>query len=477
MTTICIRRASWLVAWNHVAENHEYVRDHDVVFTDGEIVFVGLEYSGDCDVEVDGRDRLVMPGLINVHAHPASEPLKKGFREEFGNPQMHMSPLYDRAFMLQTDDAGQCIALQYALVELLKSGVTTVVDLSTPYDGWTETLARSGIRAWVVPSFASAHWSTADGHSVEYVWDDARGHRKLGEAVALGEQAEAHPSGRLSTMLSPAQIDTCTEALFRETQAAAADRNWRLHTHAAQSLVEFNEMTRRHGMTPIQWADKIGLLEQNVILGHAMFTDQHSFTHWPGDRDLGLLAESGVGVAHCPTVFARNGQMLEDVGSYLRAGVRLGIGTDSFPHNMLEEMRTSALLARVATGDVGTVSTSEVFHAATVGGADLVGRGDLGRLSVGSRADVVLVDLTHPSMMPIRDPLRSLIYTAADRAICDVFVDGDHVLVDGTVSTIDIGSVTEQLQVIRDQAELDAPKHHFAGRTAREVAPLTLPLA
>ena len=88
-----------------------------------------------------------MPGLINVHSHPSSEPMKKGFREEFGNPQMHMSPLYDRAFMLQTDAEGSCIGLQYAIAELLKSGVTSVVDLSFPYDGWIDTVASTGIRA------------------------------------------------------------------------------------------------------------------------------------------------------------------------------------------------------------------------------------------------------------------------------------------------------------------------------------------
>lgn len=78
-------------------------------------------------------------------------------------------------------------------------------------------------------------------------------------------------------------------------------------------------------------------------------------------------------------------------------------------------------------------------------------------------------------MMPIRDPLRSLIYTAADRAVCDVFVDGAHVLVDGTVTTIDVDAVANELQLVRDRAEHDAPAHHFAGRAAREVAPLSLP--
>ncbi len=477
MTVTCIRNAACVIGWDEAAGGHRYLSDIDVAFDGGSIVHVGPGYDGHVDVVVKGGDRLVMPGLINVHCHPSSEPLKKGFREEFGNPQMHMSPLYDRAFLLQTDDAGLCTGLQYALWELLKSGVTSMVDLSSPYEGWAESVADVGIRAWLVPSYASSHWSTNDGHSVDYIWDEARGHALLDEAIDLARRVEAHPSGRLSAMLGPAQIDTCTEELLLASLAAAKDNGWRLHTHASQSLVEFQEMTRRYGTTPVRWADEIGLLGPDSILAHAIFTDEHSWTRWPDNIDRGLLAESGTGVAHCPGVFARNGQVLEDLGGYIRSGVRLGIGTDSFPHNMLEELRIAAVLARVTTGNVASVTTGEVFTAATVGGADLLARPDLGRIAVGATADVVMVDLSHPAMRPVRDPLRSLIYTAADRAVCDVFVDGAHLVADGEVVTIDIDDVAERLQSVRDRAEADASSHHYQGRTALEVAPLSLPTA
>lgn len=474
MTITCVRQVAWAAVWDEASRSHRYDKNIDVVFSDGSLIHVGRDYAGPFDVEISGRNRFVMPGLINVHSHPSTEPLKKGFREEFGNPQMHMSPLYDRAFMMQTDEAGHQAGLRYAVAELLKSGVTSVVDLSTAYGGWADTMATTGIRSWLVPSFASSYWSTTDGHSVEYVWDQARGHERLVAAVALAKEVESHPSGRLSAMLSPAQIDTCTEDLLLTTLGICRDNGWLLHTHAAQALVEFQEMTRRYGTTPIQWANKIGLLGPDCILAHAIFTDSHSWTQWPGDQDVALLAESGVGVAHCPGVFSRNGQALESLGEYLRRGVRVGIGTDSFPHNMIEEMRTAMILARVTTGDVTSVTTAEVFHAATVGGADLVRRPDLGRLAVGAAADIVLVDLEHTSMMPIRDPLRSLIYTAADRAVCDVFVDGQHVVVDGDVATIDLVEVGGVLQAARDRAEADAANHHYAGRAGLDVAPLSL---
>jgi len=473
--TTCVRGAAWVAAWDEAQGHHVYLNDVDVVFSGDTISHLGPGFDGEVDVEIDGRQRFVLPGLVNVHCHPSTEPLKKGFREEFGNPRMHMSPLYDRAFMLQTDDAGHRAGLEYALAELLRSGVTSVVDFSAPYEGWVDTLASSGIRSWVVPSFASSRWSTTDGHSVDYVWDEAAGHRLLAEAIELASTAEAHSSGRVSAMLGPAQIDTCTADLLLSTLEAARDHGWRLHTHASQSLVEFQEMTRRYGTTPVRWAEQIGLLGPDIILGHAIFIDDHSWTRWPGSEDLDLLADSGTGVAHCPGVFARNAQILEDLGRYLRRGVRLGIGTDSFPHNMIEEMRSAALLGRVASGDVTSVTTGEVLTAATVGGADLVGRSDLGRIAVGAKADLVLVDTSHPAMMPLRDPLRSLVYTAAERAVSDVFVDGAHVVVDGEVTTIDVAEVAERLQRHRDAAEAQSARHHFAGLTALQVAPLSLP--
>ena len=168
---------------------------------------------------------------------------------------------------------------------------------------------------------------------------------------------------------------------------------------------EFNVMVDRHGKTPVQWAHDIGFLGPNCILGHVIFVDEHSWLHWWTREDINLLAETGTTVAHCPTPFARYGQMLEHFGKYLKAGVNMGIGTDVAPHNILEEMRWTAVLGRIAAQDITSISTAAVFHAATVGGANSLLREDLGRLAPGCKADIVMVDLDNPLMQPSRDPL------------------------------------------------------------------------
>jgi cytosine/adenosine deaminase-related metal-dependent hydrolase len=276
-------------------------------------------------------------------------------------------------------------------------------------------------------------------------------------------------------MLGPAQVDTCTEELLVAARYAAREHGWRVQVHAAQSLVEFQEMTRRHGVTPVQWLDRIDMLAPDVSLAHVLFVDTHSWTRWPTKRDVNLLAHSGTGVAHCPGVFSRNGQTMQDVGAYIRAGVTVGLGTDSFPHNMLEEMRTAAVLGRVTTGVVQSVTTDEILHAATIGGATVLGRDDIGRLAVGAKADLVVIDLETPTMKPVRDPLRSLIYTAADRAVRDVYVDGVQVVGESTVLTLDWQDAAHRVEHAQQRAEVDSRKHHFAGRSALEVAPLSLP--
>jgi 5-methylthioadenosine/S-adenosylhomocysteine deaminase len=236
-------------------------------------------------------------------------------------------------------------------------------------------------------------------------------------------------------------------------------------------------MTRRHGTAPIQWLDQLDVLGDHTIIGHGIFLDHHPWTRWPKTGDLARLAETGTTVAHCPTVFARRGISLRDFGSYRQAGVNMGIGTDVYPHNMIDEMRLAAYVARVVAETPWETYAADIFAAATVGGAQALGRDDIGRLAGGAKADLVLIDVTHPMMRPARDPLRSLVYSAADRAIRDVFVDGDQVVADGHVQTIDCVAAAEALEAAQQRALADIPGLDWAGRSADQVAPPSLPYA
>jgi cytosine/adenosine deaminase-related metal-dependent hydrolase len=478
VTTTVIRNADWVVAWDEAAGRHVYRRNIDIAFTGDLIGFVGRNYPGTADQVIDGSDRLVLPGLIDIHAHPEHEPLYRGVREEHGLRDMHMTGLYERSQAFSApDDEARAASAEFAYCELLLSGVTSLVDISPAWDGWIELFAKSGMRGFLAPGYASARWRLTNDFDLRYAWDEARGRESFATALALIDRAIGHQSGRLSGVVSPMQIDTCTADLLRDSRDAARDRGLPFTLHVAQSVSEVREIIRRHGKTPVQWAHEIGILGPDAILGHALFLDSHSWIRWWTKTDLGLIAETGSSVAHCPTPFARYGQIMENFGDYLRAGVTMGLGTDTTPHNLVEEMRKAAVLARIAARDIATVTTSDLLYAATAGGAKALMRDDLGRIATGKKADLVLVDLTLPQMIPARDPLRSFVYHAADRAVRDVFVDGRQVVAESKVLTLDQASAGEQL--IRAQRRMleAAPLRDYRNRNAEEIVPLSLPLA
>ena len=473
MAKTLIRNADWIVAWDADSGGHVYLRGGDVAWDGDRLIHVGGAFDGDADVEIDGRDRLVCPGFVNIHSHPSSEAMNKGMLDELGSPRLGMSSLYEFMPLFRPDEEGRQACVEVTYGELLRSGVTTLVDLSVAWDGWLDTFARSGLRGIVAPMYRSARWYTRNGHSVEYEWDEAQGRADMDAALALVDAAAQHPCGRLSGMVAPSQIDTCTPDLIRDSFAAAQERGVPFQIHAAQSVVEFHEITRRHGRTPLEWLSDLGVLSAGAIVGHGIFLNDYGHVFWPEGDDFGLLQRSGAAVAHCPTVFQRRGIAMNTVGRYIRGGIPVGIGTDTYPHNMVEELRAALYLSRVISRNAYDLRTSDIFDAATARGAAILGRDDIGRLEVGAKADLFLADLTDPAMMPVRDPLRSLIYVAAERAVRDVFVDGRQVVSNGEVEAFDMPGALARLQAAQRRAEEAFGGLDFAGRRHDEASPMT----
>jgi cytosine/adenosine deaminase-related metal-dependent hydrolase len=142
---------------------------------------------------------------------------------------------------------------------------------------------------------------------------------------------------------------------------------------------------------------------------------------------------------------------------------------------MLDEVRLVSYLARTQANDPRTMNSTDLFNAATIAGAGALGRDDIGRLAPGCRADIVLVDMTHPMMRPTHDPLRSLIYGAGDRAIRSVFVDGEKVVENGRVLTIDYPAAAAALHEAQARVKAAVPSLDWAKRSAEAIAPLTFP--
>lgn len=460
-----------IVAWDDAEQRHVYLDSGDLVFEGNEIAHVGPGYTGPVDVPLDGKGFMAIPGLVNVHSHPFSEPANKGLTEEHGSDKLGQSSLYEylTVFGLAPEDAGP--AMQVAMSELLKSGVTTLTDLSIARDGWVDDLARTGIRAVVCPMMRQAVWFTKNGHTVDYAWDDKAGQKAFEASMKTIDEAIRHPSGRIGAMAGPAQIDTCREGFFTEALQEARRRGIPMQTHACQAVVEFHEMVRRHGKTPIEWLDSIGVLGPDLVIGHGIFLNDHPQIHYPHGNDFERLRDSGAAVAHCPTVFARRAMVMNSIGRYMDAGITVGIGTDTYPHNMIDEMRLACYVARVFTGNYKMGTTRHAFEAATIGGAKILRRPDLGRLAPGCKADFSLVDMSHPYMQPSHEPVRSLIYSASERAIRHVYVDGTQIVRDGKVLTIDVEAATAGLIEGQRKRLRTVSQRDWAGRDADALSP------
>jgi cytosine/adenosine deaminase-related metal-dependent hydrolase len=474
-TITVFRNLNKILIWNEEYSSHTYISNGDLVIKNETIVQVGGTYTGLYKKEVNGENLMAIPGMIDMHSHPTSEPGNRGLLEELGSPKLGQSSLYEFMPVFRSDISNAAFSTQVAVSEMLKSGVSTCVDLSYPRSGWADDLAGTGIRGVLAPMFRSGTWRTSNGYSVDYVWDEKAGEKGLEDALDVCYEALKHPSKRLSCMLAPAQIDTCTENLLKNANLEAKRLNIRTQIHAAQSIVEFNEITHRYGVTPIEWLHELGLLNNNTIIGHGIFLNDHKSVFWPEAEDFKLLSDSDASIAHCPTIFMRRGIALNYFNRYRRAGILLGIGTDTFPHNIIEEMRMACYAARLTARNFKAMSTADAFNAVTIDAAKILGRTDIGRLSVGCKADFSLIDLKNPYMRPAREPLRSLIYSAGDRAIKDVYINGVQVVDDKNPIYIDFERAACAVEKAQYFTLSNVHKFDYAGRTAETLSPMVYP--
>ena len=218
------------------------------------------------------------------------------------------------------------------------------------------------------------------------------------------------------------------------------------------------------------------LLGEGVTLGHLIVPDHSSWVGWHNNLDVELLGETMTDVAHYSTPFMRPGTTLESLERHLDAGAVLGIGPDTIPHDFIGDMRFAAILARSADHDGNTAKIGDVFNAGTVGGAKTLMRNDIGRLAVGARADIVVIDCNYPMMLPSRDPLMCLIHSAAGRAVKDVYIDGIQTVCDHEFMILDWQVATEKIVDGQARMETAVEDTDFLGRTSQEIAPLSLPV-
>jgi cytosine/adenosine deaminase-related metal-dependent hydrolase len=468
-------RAGHVIAFD--GRGHRLLRDGVVVLEGSRILHVGPRFDGTVDETLDARDRIVTPGLISTHAHIAGSPLDRSFIEDTGTPQFFYSGLFELLPVRSAaqDEAASRACVDFSMAELLRGGVTTVVEIGTLADHVVERAGHFGLRVYLGFSFRSGRWHTRDGRRVHWEWDEEAGRQGLQEAIEIHRRHDGAHGGLVRCFFSPAQVDTCTPELLRAAKRAADERGRPLTVHASQSVVEFNEMLARHGKTPIAWLAELGVLGPGTILGHAIIVGGSSWTNYPAG-DLRIMGDAGCSVAHAVWVFARRGVAMESFARYRAAGINMSLGTDTSPQSLIEAMRWAAVLSKTAERSTQATTAAHVFDAATLGGARALGRDDdLGRLAPGAQADLVLWKAASWNMTPLRDPVKTLVYNATAEDVDRVYVAGRLVVDGGRVLAADERAILAALQAGGERMWPRMASFDRAGRGADALAPQTYP--
>lgn len=455
---------------------HRHLRDGVIVIEDSRIAHVGKTFEGDADEIVSIDSGIVTPGFINTHAHLTESPIDKSFVEDRGPRQFYLSGLFEflpaRDRSLSIEARRSCIA--FSVAELISTGTTTIMELGGLGDDVVAAARKAGLRAYVAESYRSGRWFTDDGRSVKYQWFDDDGQAAFDHAVAFVERNDGGSDGLIRGFLAPSQVDTVSEAMLRKSRAKATELRVPLALHTSQSVPEFQEMTRRHGKTPIEWLEAIGFLGSDVILGHAIIAGGGSWANYHAD-DIGILARTSANVAHAVWVFARRGIAMESFARYLACGVNMTLATDTCPQSMIEALRWTAVVSKIVDRRTEIATAADVFNAATLGGAKALGRDDLGRIAPGAKADLLLWKADSLTMAPVRDPIRNIVYSAQAEDLDSVMIDGRWVMRDRQIPGADTRVLAADLQAHAQSLWKDIGKGDWAGRGIEQLSPPSLP--
>jgi 5-methylthioadenosine/S-adenosylhomocysteine deaminase len=431
-------RGGDVVAW---ANGHHVIRGGDLVLDGDRVAFAGRGYAGAADRVLDVPGRLISPGFVNLHCqvdishgplwYDADRVNLYAIRPESWLRDPADTPVFE------PDEVRTGARL--GLGTALRCGATTVVGINTMvFKRWDDAPWEPDIFAAVadelgVRAYLSHHFrdGVVAGAAPHIAWNPEAGRRGLERALAFVDRVRRRPNDRVGALLFPYTLDTNSEAMLRQVRETASAHHLRIRMHFAQSRFELEQVRAATGTDPVTFLERIGFLGPDVILTHALYIAEN------GDRDLDVLAAHGVSVAHCPVVMRRSGRLLRSFSRYRRAGINIGLGTDTFPQDIIEEMRWTSIGAKLADRHPASGLAGEVYHAATVGGARALGRDDLGRLAPGAKADVTIIDLRHIMIGPADDPIRSLVHYATQRDVEHVFVDGTQVVEGGKVLGLD----------------------------------------
>jgi 5-methylthioadenosine/S-adenosylhomocysteine deaminase len=489
-------KAGWIVG--HEQGAHTLIRNGVLVYEGNKIIHVGHAFEGRVDQTLDATDKLLAPGFIDTHVHSGHRASHRLITDTgrpiyYGQPFLEISvPKEGKQVVgdvryLRHGEAGVDAAVKlnatFTVAELLRNGVTTFVEFGSQLaiqDALLAEVTRLGTRAYLAPGYDCGRWVGDEQGRLKRIVNEQLGFDGLKTALDWIETNDRAAGGRVRGILVPREIETSTIGILRRTVEAADQLNLPMATHAAYSVIEFYETVREHMMTPIELLDSIGMLRPTLNIGHGNFVSDNPNLNYSVKNDLALMGGAGVSISHCPINIARRARTLNDWQKYREAGINLSIGSDTYPRDMIMNMRTASYMGKIMAHTYFAGSAGEVFEAATLGGAKSVGRHDLGRLAPGALADIIVIDLSGGDTLrygPVRDPVKSLVECGVGDDVETVIVDGRVVMQNRKIPGVDFAALRSEAQAAGEKVWATLPDWDPLGRTADSACPWCYPMA
>ena len=360
---------------------------------------------------------LIMPGLINVHTHAAMS-LFRGLADDLELMQW----LQDYIFPLEATLSGEvvCQGTLLSIAEMIKSGTTSFCDMYLFAGDVARAVEESGMRAWigeVLYDFPSPNYGELEN-----------GFAYTRQLLA---RYRSHPL--INITVDPHAVYTCSPHLLTRLGDLAREEGALYVIHLAENEAEVRTCRERYGRSPVDHLESLGLLGPQVVADHCVMLT---------NAEIELLARRGVKVAHCPESNLKLASGIAPVVQMLEAGICVGIGTDGSASNndvdMFGEMNTTAKIHKVDRLDPTVMSAATTLHAATMGGARVLGAEQLiGSLEPGKKADCIVLDLNQPHLTPIYNPISHLVYAARGGDVIHSVINGRVVMEQRRLLTID----------------------------------------
>jgi 5-methylthioadenosine/S-adenosylhomocysteine deaminase len=384
---------------------------------------------GDTEI-IDAGNGIIMPGLVNAHSHTAMT-LFRGLADDLPLKQW----LFEKIFPAEARYLNPETVFRGAMLgclEMIASGTTTLVDGYFFQDATVRAVHESGLRALLAQGV------------IDF---PAPGVSDPGENLQVGRAFLEKWLG-FSDLIMPGLFChsplTCSESTLRRAASISEEFSSPLQIHLSETLEEVDEIVQRTGRRPVHYLEGLGLLSPDLIAAHAIHLDE---------TEIDLLHRRGVRIVHVPESNMKLSSGLAAIPSMVRKGLTLGLGTDGCASNnnldLFQEMDTAAKLHKVFTLDPVNTKAETVLKMATSWGAKILGLDkEIGTLEVGKKADIIVIDLEQPHLVPLYNPMSTLVYAANGADVKDVIVDGRILMKDRTFRTLDPLEIMEGVRDI-----------------------------